>query len=400
MALEEGEIWGEVTDRSLEVLLERKGVPRTTRGSMMSIADGKKKPKKQPESAFFAMSAETVGRFCRGFADMNPLYHNPGYAAKSPWGRIIAPPAANCYAETTNGASDGFPGCHTIWRGVEYDWKRPMFADEVVKCVTYLKDANIIRDSKFAGGMAAVQDYETRITTMEDEYIGAYRTSWHRFSRGKAKESKKYADIKRHTWADEELDAVWAEYHEQNMTNVQGSEPLYFEDVEVGAQVPHIIKGPVTLTSKIAFEMAFGAMGWFVGHELALKLWERSPRLPIRNEENVPEPPVAIHWTNERCETYLGMPGAYEAGHERLNWLTQMANNWIGDHGIIRSMNIQFRGFHWQGDACRLHGEVTGKRVVDGENIVDLRIWTQSHPRDQRTTDGQMTVQLPSKAGA
>ena len=208
MALEEGEIWGEVTDRSLEVLLERKGVPRTTRGSMMSIADGKKKPKKQPESAFFAMSAETVGRFGRGFADMNPLYHNPGYAAKSPGGRIIAPPAANCYAETTNGASDGFPGCHTIWRGVEYDWKRPMFADEVVKCVTYLKDANIIRDSKFAGGMAAVQDYETRITTMEDEYIGAYRTSWHRFSRGKAKESKKYADIKRHTWTDEELDAA------------------------------------------------------------------------------------------------------------------------------------------------------------------------------------------------
>ena len=97
--------------------------------------------------------------------------------------------------------------------------------------------------------------------------------------------------------------------------------------------MPYIIKGPVTLTSKIAFELAFGAMGWFVGHELALALWEKSPRLPIRNEENVPEPPVAIHWTNERCQKYLGMPGAYEAGFERLNWFTQLINNWMGDHG-------------------------------------------------------------------
>jgi hypothetical protein len=380
-SLREGEIWGEVTEASLERLLERKGVVRNTRGTMTSLTQSKEDQKEEapkPKSSFFAMSKETVGRFARGFADMNPLYHKEAYAAKSPWGRIISPPATICYAETVNGATDGFPGCHTIWRGVEYDWKRPMFADEVVKSSTVLEDVYIIQDSKFAGGKA-------------------YRTSWHRFSRGKAKESGKYADIERHMWTDEELDGVWQEYHEQNLKNRRGAEPLYFEDVEVGDQVPYIIKGPVTLTSKIAFEMAFGAFGWFVGHELALALWEKAPRLPIRNEENVPEPPVAIHWTNERCQKYLGMPGAYEAGFERLNWLTQLVNNWMGDHGVLRGLSCQFRGFHWQGDACRLFAEVTGKRVEKGEHLVDLRIWTESHPRGQRTTDGEMVVQLPSK---
>ncbi len=398
MALQEGEVWGEITDASYEILLGRKGVPRQ-RGSMTSLADGKKR-KERPTDSFFAMSAETVGRYARGFADMNPLYHKPAYAEKSPWGRVIVPPAAMCYAETTNGASDGFPGCHTIWRGVEYEWARPMYADEVVKCKTYLKDVRIIEDSQFAGGRAAVQDYETEVRSMQDGLIGFYRTSWHRFSRSKSKKASKYAGIERHVWSDEELDAVWQEYHDQNFKNIQGSTPLYFEDVTVGDEVPYIIKGPVTLTSKIAFEMAFGAFGWFVGHELALKLWERSPRLPIRNEENVPEPPVAIHWTNERCQKYLGMPGAYEAGFERLNWFTQLINNWIGDHGKIRALGCQFRGFHWQGDACRLFAEVTGKRRDGGENLVDLKIWTMSHPRGQRTTEGEMTVELPSRGDA
>ncbi len=401
--LREGEVWGEITDASLERLLERKGLPRMKRGTMQSITEHKKEGEEEkpvPKQAFFAMSAETVGRYARGFADMNPLYHKKPYAEASPWRRIISPPTAPCYAETVNGASEGFPGCHTIWRGVEYDWKRPMFADEVVKGTTMLEDVYIIEDSKFAGGRAAVQNYATKIETLDDQYIGTYRTSWHRFSRSNAKKQSKYAGIKRHMWTDEELEGVWAEYHNQNLKNRRGKDPLYFEDVNVGDVVPYIIKGPVTLTSKLAFELAFGAMGWFVGHELALALWEKQPQLPIRNEENVPEPPVAIHWTNERCEKYLGMPGAYEAGFERLSWFTQLFNNWMGDHGKMRKLDCQFRGFHWQGDACRLHAEVTDKRVEGDEHLVDLKIWTESHPRGQRTTDGAVTVELPSKAGS
>jgi len=115
--LREGEVWGEITDASLARLLERKGLPRYKRGTMQSITENKEKGEKekpQPKVALFAMSAETVGRYARGFADMNPLYHKKPYAEASPWGRIISPPTVLCYAETVNGASDGFPGCHTI----------------------------------------------------------------------------------------------------------------------------------------------------------------------------------------------------------------------------------------------------------------------------------------------
>ena len=190
---------------------------------------------------------------------------------------------------------------------------------------------------------------------------------------------------------------MWAEYKAQNMANRRGADPLYFEDVEVGTEIPHIIKGPITLTSKIAFEMAFGAGGWFVGHELAMQLWDAVPRLPIKNEEGVPEPPVAIHWTNERCQSYLGMPGAYEAGFERLNWLTQLLMSWFGDHGMLRALSLRFKAFHWQGDAVRLHGKITGTRVEGDRHLVDLEVWTTSHPRGETTSQGAATVELPSR---
>ena len=138
---------------------------------------------------------------------------------------------------------------------------------------SYLTDAQII-DSEFAGGSAAV-------TGLRDRGLQPRRRLHRRLShlvapllaeQGEA--SRKYADVKRHQWTDEELAAVWAEYRTHNLANRRGAEPLYYEDVEVGFEVPHIIKGPITLTSKIAFEMAFGAGGWFVGHELAMQLWE------------------------------------------------------------------------------------------------------------------------------
>ena len=397
MPLHEGEIWGEITEASLERLLERKGVSRSERGTMFRInTTGEEKNAWRPQHANFAITRETNGRIARGIADSNPLYVDESYAKKSMWGRIIAPPATLCWTETVNGATDGFPGCHTIWRGVSYEWNRPMFADEPVASRTYLTDARIL-DSEFAGGRAAVQDYETEAYSLDGEFIGAYRTSWQRFSRNKAKKSSKYAGIERHMWTDEELEEVWEEYRTHNFVNRRGDDPLYFEDVEVGTEIPHIIKGPITLTSKIAFEMAFGAGGWFVGHELAMQLWEVAPRLPIKNEEGVPEPPVAIHWTNERCQKYLGMPGAYEAGFERLNWFTQLLMSWMGDHGVLRKLDLQFKGFHWQGDAVRLFAKVTGTRVEDGRHLVDLEIWTMSHPRGDRTSEGVATVELPSR---
>lgn len=375
-----------VSEPELERLRERIGVPRTKGSSMFP---GRTKG--------MAISSELARRCAMGLSDTNPLYLDDDYAKNSIWGRRLCPPSLLAWIEQVNGATDGFPGCHTIWRECELQWERPLFVGDTIESESYLKDARIV-ESEFSG-KSAIQDYETAARTEDGEALGFYRTSWHRFSRDGSKHQSKHASLERHMWTDAELEAVWDEYRSQNLKNRRGTEPLYWEDVTVGTDIPYIVKGPTTLTSKFAFESIGGPGGWFVGHELALELYEKHPGLSIRNEENVPEPPVGIHWTNERTTRFLGMPGAYEAGYERLGWLIQLLTSWCGDHGMVHNLKLRFKGFHFQGDVIRLYGKVTGKREDGTRHFVDLDIETVTQ-RGEPTSVGRATVLLPSrKAG-
>lgn len=378
--------WGRVTEEGLNRLLPRIGKYRQNENSLFghipAFSDGR-----------LVVSASYVRRYATGIADRNPLYVDADYAAASIWGRQWAPPPVLAWLEQVNGAVEGFAGCHTIWRNCELEWDRPVFVGDELSATTALTGARLT-ESRFSG-TSAVQDYETAVES-GGEPVGRYRTSWHRFSRGEAKDASKYKQSERPQWTDEELAAVADEYRTQNLRR-RGAEPLSFEDVEEGSSIPYLIKGPTTLTSKLAFESVNFPGGWVVGHELALDLWDRHPGLAIRNEENVPEPPVAIHWTNERCQRYLGMPAGYEAGYERLHWFTQLLMTWTGDHGFPTRLAVKFLGFHWQGDVVRLFGRVTGKEVSGGRHLVHLDVETKTH-RDELTTAGTATVELPSRA--
>ncbi|MCZ7528748.1 MAG: MaoC family dehydratase N-terminal domain-containing protein [Acidimicrobiia bacterium] len=387
-----GPEWGRITEEGLARLLERLDQPRRRRGSMM-----RRGARASDDASLLTVSRELNGRYARAVADLNPLYVDDGYAAASVWGRLLVPPGILAWTEVVNGATDGFPGCHTIWRECALTWERPVFVGEALASTTYLRGARIV-ESRFGGGPSAVQDYETITESPDGEPVGTYRTSWHRFERTAAKDASKHGDVERPRWTEEELEEVWAEYRRQNLSNRRGALPLFWEDVEVGTDLPYIVKGPTTLTSKLAFECLGWPGGWVVGHELAIELFAEHPGLPIRNEENVPEPPVAIHWTNERCQRYLGMPAAYEAGYERLNWLTQLLMAWAGDDGVLRALSMRFEGFHWQGDLIRLFGRVTGKRRDGAARLVDLEVETRTQ-RDDRTTVGTAVVALPSREG-
>ena len=168
--------WGQVTESELERLLERKGVPRTSRGSLQR---GRRRGK--DGGAELVVNGFTCSQAAYATGDKNPLFHDPEYAANSIWGRIMSPPGALAWMDKVSGATDGFTGCHTIWRGCDLEWRRPILVGDELKSVSYLTDARIV-DSKFGGGASAIQDYETEVTTMEGDVIGYYRTSWHRFA--------------------------------------------------------------------------------------------------------------------------------------------------------------------------------------------------------------------------
>jgi len=247
--------------------------------------------------------------------------------------------------------------------------------------------------SKFAGGRAARQDHETVITNQDGKVKGTYKASWHRFERGGAKKASKYKGRELAHWTKEDIEKIKEEYKREER---RASTPLYWEDVNVGDEIPTIIKGPTTQISKFAYESIAGPGGWFVGHHLAFELFEKHPGLAFVNEDGIPEAPVAIHWSNERSQRYLGLPGAYDAGYERINWIIQSLMNWMGDDAFLRRLVVRFPKFALLGDLTRCHGKVKRKREEKDKGIVELDIWTQIQNGDITTT-GKAEVILPGK---
>jgi acyl dehydratase len=371
--------YGKITDEGIAELRKLIGIERT--GSSM-----------HGRAERMPIGRDIIRRFAIGIADMNPLYLDEEYAKNSPYGSIILPPGMLGMMERVNGATDGLPGCHTIWRHATLEWFLPMKLGDIIASSSRLTDVRDV-ESKFGGGRAVVQDYETTVKNQDKEVMGIFKTSWLRFERAKSKSAGKYMGRPLAHYTPEDLENIKAQYKAEVR---RGSQPLYWEDVQVGEEIPSKIKGPTTTISKIAFELVGGPGGWVVGHELAFQLFEKHPGLPFINEQGAPEVPLAIHWSNERCQNILGLPGAYEAGYERLNWMIQGYMNWMGDHGRMKKLFMRFPAFSLLGDTTWCKGKVVEKRIEGEDHIVTLDIWTVNQI-DVTSTTGQAEVILPSK---
>ncbi|UCD83996.1 MAG: MaoC family dehydratase N-terminal domain-containing protein [Deltaproteobacteria bacterium] len=338
------------------------------------------------------LTEELVVRFAIGIADMNPLYYDKEYAEKSRWKGQICPPGMLSLTEKCNGAMEGLPGCHTIWREAEYEWYRPMMVGDVLDSKTYLVKVEKI-PSKFAGGKAVTQKYETHVKNQQGEDVGKYISEWHRFERSGAKKASKYEEFKLAEYSKEDMDKIYEDYQKEVK---RGAETRYWEDVEVGEETPFLIKGPTTQTSKFAYESVMAPGGWLVGHHLWNMQVQMQPKLPFYNEQGIPEPPVAIHWSNERSQKILGLPGAYESGYERTNWQIQMLMNWMGDDGLLRRLTQRYPKFNLMGDTTWCHAKVIDKFEDGDQHVVKCEVWTINQRKDITTT-GEAEIVLPAK---
>jgi acyl dehydratase len=372
--------FGKITDDGIERLKARIGVER--KGSTMH--------RRGP----LHLTRNTIKRFALGSGDDNPLYLNREYARTSRYGTLIGPPSITGFLERCNGASDGLPGCHTIWRNAVYEWYRPLLMDDVLDSASYLRRVEAI-PSKFSG-KAVRQDYETPIWNQRQERVANYQTSWHRFERSGTKGAGPQGARELAHYTPDDIERIKADYKKEQR---RGADVLWWDHVREGDEIPFVVKGPTTQISKFAFESWGGPGGWFVGHRLAFELFEKHPGLPFINEQGIPEAPVAIHWSNERSQRILGLPGAYEAGYERTSWIVHMLMNWIGDHGFLHRLTQRFPTFNLLGDTTWCHGAVREKFIleeaVDGKrHAVRCDISTVNQCGDTTTT-GEAVVVLP-----
>ncbi|GBD14349.1 hypothetical protein HRbin25_00222 [bacterium HR25] len=140
---------------------------------------------------------------------------------------------------------------------------------------------------------------------------------------------------------------------------------LYFEDVEVGQEVPTLVE---RCDARRLVMWAAGSGDFY-----------------------------EIHYDKDFA-IGTGLPERIVHGALKHALLGRMLHEWIRYQGRIKRLAVQYRGMDLVGKNVTCKGVVTKKYQQDGENLVELDVWTESED-GQRTTPGTAVVALPSRGG-
>ena len=103
-----------------------------------------------------------------------------------------------------------------------------------------------------------------------------------------------------------------------------------------------------------------------------------------------------IHYDKDFAQK-TGLPDRIVHGALKHAMLGRLLHEWVGDEGRVRRFACQYRGMDDVDKDVTAKGIITGKRTEDGQNLVDLEVWTED-PDGKKTTPGTATVALPSRA--
>lgn len=350
-------------------------------------------------------TTDNIRNFAHGCGDDNPLFCEPDYAAGTRWGGVIAP---GMMMAQINAPMMGDPvpdeiralrkslfrGIHVFVSGSKWDFYRPVRPGDTIYSYNGDETAEV-KTSEFGGRSVIAVRKDVKVN-QRGEVVGVYRILRVLTERKTAAKKGKYADLKPAEYNDDDIAAIDEVYANEKVT---GPNTRYFDDVKTGESLGKMAKGPLTVTDVICYHA--GGYGFVpyaptVGR-LAYKNRQRIAPFYVKNEQGIPDVAQRLHWDPVWAQA-IGNPMAYDYGVMRENYLWHYLNDWAGDDGIVTHVHDEIRKFNYMGDVQMVTGEVTGKREVDGQNLVDVEV-RFTNQRDMETVKGTATIALPKKGG-
>ena len=331
-------------------------------------------PVRRPEPYIEVATRDAVRHWAAGIGDRNPFWLRAG----------VAPPTILFAMDRiVSGYVGGLPGVHAMYGGTDFRWDRPIRIGDRIVGDSVLLDL-VEKPSRFAK-RAIQQIYRTTFSNQRDEVVCVADSWCFRTERDTARERAKYGPAEVTSYTGGQIDQIARAYGTEQ---IRGATPRRADDVQIGDPLPAVVKGPLTVTSVIAFIQGWGSL-YIRAHGAAFDLFARHPALGIPNAFGVPEPPERVHW-DEALARAVGVPGAYDYGPERVAWLDHLVTNWMGDDAFLRRLNVQVLRHNLIGDTtwCRAH--VTGK---DEHGVVTLSLVAENQ-RGETTAAGTAEVGL------
>ncbi len=102
-----------------------------------------------------------------------------------------------------------------------------------------------------------------------------------------------------------------------------------------------------------------------------------------------------IHYDKDFAQT-TGLKDIIVHGALKNAFLGQLLHDWAGAQGTVKKFGCDYRGMDDAKQEINCRGVITKMYQENGENIVELDIWTEN-PDGKKTTPGTGVVTLPSR---
>ena len=273
--------------------------------------------------------------------------------------------------------------------GYEVEWFRPIYRDDTLDWrVAFPSD--IERKKSRMAGESLIIFTEAEFMNQRQETVAISKEWAIHVETDKALATDKYADIKPYAYTDEELEAI---YNAQDNEQVRGKVPRFWEDVEVGEELPPVVRGPLNM-----MEVAVWLIGCGSPISKTSNIWRRIDlydRVVVDPVTRSPLNTELIHM-DDKVARMVGVPAAYDFGVQRVALFTTLLTNWMGDDGFLWKIRGELRRFNMTGDTQWFKGKVAGKHKENGIYSVDIDCYAENQ-RKEVTMPGKATVILPSR---
>ena len=139
---------------------------------------------------------------------------------------------------------------------------------------------------------------------------------------------------------------------------------VYFEDVDVGFEIPQFVVGPLT-------------------------------KEQIKNYAEAAGDPNPIH-VDENFAKMSGYRTVIAHGLMTMAYVSRMLTKWLPTYTQLKTLKTRFTKVAYPGDILTCKGKVTQKYVKEDGNYVELEVWSENQD-GETVAKGSATVILPSR---
>lgn len=359
------------------------------------------------------IATNDIRRWVHAMHYPNRLHYDPAFAEESRWGQIVAPQS---FAIATDDGHGAAPACvgkiensHLLFGGDEYWFEGPR-----IKPGDMIRNERIpfdytVKETGF--GPTAFQRGDNNYYNQHGDAIARQRSTSLRYNAHAGGASVNEADFSDPDWSDEEMAEVekrvfaWVQ-----MLHDLGHKERWWDDVQIGDQLPERVFGPHSIASFATEWRAYIVNTWgsmnlrkndleALGFTREMAGYENDPDMMKVNPfltDGAYYGPSRGHLFPKYARR-IGMPRGYGYGASMGSWVTDFLSGWAGEHGMVVHSTANYRGPALTGDVTIQTAEVTDKMVDDeGRHLVQVK-HLMANQRGVKMCLGTAEIALPKR---